>query len=437
MDITELRNAIDTIVIVMMENRSFDHVLGFLSHEDFDGRSDVDGLHRPGPTFSFENEDAQGDLHAPTATADSYLPADLPHGRAAVITQLEEMAMTGFVKAFYTAQANDRTAVPMRFCRPADIPVTAELARANTVCDKWFASLPVDTQPNRLMAMSGSSRIDATSSVKIPSHLLPSQDTVLDFCGNKGLSYEVYVDAQGIADIAPVSNFFLMPSQWGRLDGHTYALSKLRERWGSGTAAPAIVYCEPLYNDFATVLQLHGNCNHPPLPMSFGEAFLKNVYDALTSNPAKWSRTVMIVCYDEHGGFFDHVAPPAIPYSEPPNGEWADHTPFASLGVRIPALVVSPLVDRGSVFHGLLDHTSILQLIVDRFGVPGDLAFFGSAAERKAAGIQSLAEALTRAAPRTELATLRAPPAPQGKAVAAPLTDLGRMFQAARALSKR
>jgi hypothetical protein len=62
---------------------------------------------------------------------------------------------------------------------------------------------------------------------------------------------------------------------------------------------------EPLYNDFATVLQLHGNCNHPPLPMSFGEAFLKNVYDALTSNPGKWSRTVMIVCYDEHGGFFD------------------------------------------------------------------------------------------------------------------------------------
>jgi phospholipase C len=131
--------AIDTIVVVMMENRSFDHVLGYLSHESFTGRSDVDGLHQHSATFDWDNADPQGKLYAPTGTPDGYLPADLPHSRDQVAQELDSGAMTGFIEAYFSYQSTDRSPAPMRFCRPTDIPITAALAERYLVCDRWFA----------------------------------------------------------------------------------------------------------------------------------------------------------------------------------------------------------------------------------------------------------------------------------------------------------
>jgi phospholipase C len=154
------------------------------------------------------------------------------------------------------------------------------------------------------------------------------------------------------------------------------------------------------------------------------------VYTTLTSNPTKWARTMLIVCYDEHGGFFDHVAPPAMAYGAPAGNQWLDPSPMTTLGVRIPAIVVSPLVEPGSAFHGLLDHTSILQLLVDRFGAPADLVGFGVAAQRKSNGVQSLASVLTRKAARADVPQMPAAPPRPGEVVAqAPVTNMGRMFQ--------
>jgi phospholipase C len=195
-----------------------------------------------------------------------------------------------------------------------------------------------------------------------------------------------------------------------------------------------VIYCEPFYNDFATVFGKHGTCNHAPLPVCFGEGLLKRIYEALTSNPAKWARTVLISCYDEHGGFFDHVPPPPLSHPPPDDAVWENRTPFATLGVRIPALVISPWVERGSVYKGLLDHTSILQLMVDRFGEPGDLSTFGQAGARRAAGIQSLADVLTRTTPRLDtLTTLPTPPGPTGAPVQGPRSETSKMFEAVMA----
>ena len=127
---------IDTVVVVMMENRSFDHVLGFLSHESFDGRKDVDGLHQHSEDFDWDNPDSAGNPYGPTATPDGYLPCDMPHSRGEVDVQIADESMLGFIKSYLESQKIDRSPVPMRFCRPQDIPVTAALARNYTVCDR-------------------------------------------------------------------------------------------------------------------------------------------------------------------------------------------------------------------------------------------------------------------------------------------------------------
>ena len=432
----DIRELVDTIVLVMMENRSFDHVLGFLSHEDFDARTDVDGLHRASNTFNWNNSDDAGNNYPPTATADGYLPYNLPHSRAEIATELAQGSMTGFIKAYFESQTIDQTPVPMRFCQPGDIPVTAALARSYCVCDRWFSAVPADTQPNRLMALCGTTMIDSTDAIKPPFHLLPNQRTFFDWLDGKQ-SYEIYVDASSIANVGPPSVLLLMESQWGHILSHASPLASLAGRWQSSAPAPAFIYCEPFYNDFATILGQHGNCNHAPLAMAYGEDFLRRVYTTLTSNPAKWARTMLIVCYDEHGGFFDHVAPPAMQYAAPAGNQWLDQTPMTTLGVRIPGIVVSPRVEAGSAFHGLLDHTSILQLLVDRFGTPGDLAGFGVAAQRKNGGVQSLASVLTRSAARTDVPAIpAAPPQPSGVMAPVPTSNMARMFQEVLAQKK-
>jgi phospholipase C len=420
---------IDTVVVAMMENRSFDHLLGFLSHEWYDKRPDVDGLHLHGADFNWDNPDNEGHPYPPTATPDGYLPSDLPHGRELVALQIGERAMTGFMKAYLQYQSHDQSPAPMRFCRPEDIPVTAALARGYRVCDKWFSPIPDDTMPNRLMALSGYTLIDSTAGIKPPFHLLPDQTTIFDWLTQKGKRFEIYVDAKAIDDVGPPSNLLLMKSQWKHLPLHAHTLDVFEGKWKSNAPAPDVIYCEPFYNDFATALGLHGNCNHPPLPAAYGEDFLKRLYEALVSNPAKWARTMLVICYDEHGGFFDHVAPPPMNYAPPPGNTWLNKGPFETLGVRIPAIVVSPWVEPGTCFRELADHTSILQLMVDRFGEPSDLTYFGDAVARKANKVTSLAATLNAAVAHVGIIPLDDAPSISGGATSPPLSDAARMFR--------
>jgi len=422
-------DAIDTIVVVMMENRSFDHVLGFLSHESFDGRADVDGLHQHSNNFDWDNPDDAGSIYGPTATPDGYLPCDMPHGRAEIAMQIDSGSMLGFIKSYFKSQQIDLSPVSMRFCRPQDIPITAALARNYTVCDRWFASLPDDTFPNRLMSLSGYTNIDDTAVVKPPAHLLPDQTTIFDWLATKKRNFKIYVDAAPLAEVGPPASMLLMQNQWDNVVRNSHTLDDLEGHWKSNGAAPDVIYCEPFFNDFAIAIGIHGNCNHPPLPMAYGEAFLRRVYLALTSNPAKWARTMLVICYDEHGGFFDHVAPPKMHYGPPAGSKWLSQTPFETLGVRIPGMVVSPLVEKPSVFSGLLDHTAILQLMVDKFGSPADLAFFGDAVARKAGGVMSLSATLTRTTPRQDVIGMPAAPSAPSGGTTTPITDISRMFR--------
>ncbi|MDR3457494.1 MAG: alkaline phosphatase family protein [Verrucomicrobiae bacterium] len=106
--------------------------------------------------------------------------------------------------------------------------------------------------------------------------------------------------------------------------------------------------------------------DHAPAGISDGQEFLMQVYKAVTASPAFWKNSLMIVDYDEHGGFFDHVPPPIIPTNPPDGAKWS--VPFKSLGIRTPAFIISPFVEAGAVSHNLLDHTSVLKLLGEKFG---------------------------------------------------------------------
>jgi phospholipase C len=319
----------------------------------------------------------------------------------------------------------------MRFCRPTDIPITAALAERYLVCDRWFASLPDDTFPNRLMALSGTTLIDSTSGIEPLLNPLPTQNTVFDWLASKGTPFEIYVDAEPLADVGAPSFLLMMDSQWKHL-ANAHTLDTLQGRWNSAGLAPSVIYCEPFYNDFATAIGTHGNCNHPPLPMAYGEDFLKRVYETLISNPDRWAKTMLVVCYDENGGFFDHVQPPAMPYGPPNGNKWTEQIPFATLGIRIPGLIISPLVPRHTCFKSLLDHTSIQQLLVERFGTPADLGYFGDAVSRKNHGVGSLSQTLSATQLDTkDLAVPAAPTQLTGWATSPALTDIAILFRKA------
>lgn len=382
LDRNELRSRVDTIVIVMMENRSFDHMLGHLSLPAYGGRADVDGIANL-QNAEYANQSANGMMVFPFVMPDGPLPNDVPHERDFVATQIAyapvggAFVMNGFVTAYekYTGTSGVLQPPCMGLLTSNDLPVTSFFAREYAVCDRWFAPLPTSTQPNRLMAISGYAMQDTTES-----GLLPDQHVVLDWLTDHNVRWRVYS--------AGLSFFTLMKTLWPLLltdrFRHLDALSHdaVHE---SDASWPEVILIEPDYNDSPVHLSGHACDNHPPLAVGFGEAFLRQVYEATTANPARWGKTVMFVTYDEHGGFFDHVEPLRVP-SDPPPG--AAYPRFESTGVRVPTIVVSPLVARGMAKHDPLDHTSILQLLAERFGADGE-TYSASVDARRVAGIAS------------------------------------------------
>ena len=200
----ELRELIDTIIIVMMENRSFDHVLGHLSYDNIN--ADVEGLTRPIKQEKFENL-FEGDLYYPWKMKDRPLAFDPPHEWDEVAEQLArspatgQFMMNGFVRTAVEARRSSATAEEveqivansheecMGFLKAADVPLTSFFARNFTVCDNWFSPLPTSTQPNKTMALCGYSKIRDTKL-----RLMEGNDIVLDWLADRNVPWRVYHD---------------------------------------------------------------------------------------------------------------------------------------------------------------------------------------------------------------------------------------------------
>jgi phospholipase C len=352
---------VGTVFIVMMENRSFDHMLGHLHASN----PEIDGIRRDDPEWLAAHSNKHAGETYPlrqSRTPGEMLPGDPPHGRKAFELQLgagepSAFALDGFVANYAKAEERpriDRAHPPavMDWFDRDDVPVLSFLASQFRVCNRWHAALPAGTQPNKLMAMGGSTLLDHNQKG------LPNQRLVYDWLEDVGTPWRVYHDGMP---------FFAMMPNWAPVVGRDQPFRKF-ERFAADLAAadpasfPRVVFIEPCYTSNPQLGT--ANDDHAPNGIARGQAFLRKVYEAIAASPL-WSRSVTVITYDENGGFYDHVSPPAV-VTDPPPG--ANYQRFETLGVRVPAVIVSPYVRAGTVSNTLFDHTSILKLLGSLFG---------------------------------------------------------------------
>jgi phospholipase C len=394
--------SIDHIVLLMLENRSFDHMLGFLyaaagnvspAGQPFDGLT--------GREWNPDDTGAEVQVYRiQGGQADTYLMpgADPGEGYQNTNYQLfsndnpapgEVPTNQGFVVNFKSAIASDlakgwKDTLPgvqasqiMGMYTPELLPILSGLAKGYAVCDAWFSSAPTMTMPNRAFALAGTSQGHMDDHAKVftcPSIFGRLSDANLDWAifgyNRDPLTRNDFSDAQNADD----SHF-----------GH---FRDFQERAAAGTL-PAFTLLEPSWSST-------GNSQHPNYNVAAGEKLIRDVYDALRKGP-DWSATLLIITYDEHGGCYDHVAPPwgATPPGDGTVGEFGFD--FTRFGVRVPAVLVSPRIAPGTVFRapgGVIDHTSVLKTISERFGTARLTA--------RDAAAPSLGDVLTLAAPRAD-----------------------------------
>ena len=370
---------IEHIVVVMLENRSFDHMLGYLSlpvGEGGKGRTDVDGL--TGPAVNVNKlSGAPYPIHHLGYTKFKDETEDPDHSGASVEQQLANDG-GGFVENFARISAQRAAGVHeqppepglvMGFYDGQDLPVYEHLAAEYCVVDRWFSSVPGATWPNRLYSIAGTaegSRDDKSP----PIYQLPSFPRYLD---EHNVDWRWYsFDPATLRAIDPeyrLSNhhrFAFLDSR--KLSTAERAVGDLTEEGPSflddvaNGALPAVSWIDPRFKDLR-VLGPDSNDDHPPSDLFAGQDLILTIYHAL-STADSWAKTLLVITYDEHGGFYDHVPPPTAV---------DDHPEFQRLGVRVPALLVSPRVAAGSTSTNLLgndfhfDHTSIIKTILTRF----------------------------------------------------------------------
>jgi phospholipase C len=400
---------IEHIVVVMLENRSFDHMLGYLS---LNGRHDVDGL-----TGSESNTAPDGSIHAVhrlgSRTAFAGEAEDPDHSGASVDEQLAN-DNGGFVANFakHSRGVAEKLKVPvpdpglvMGYYTDEQLPVYDFLAREYCVCDRWFSSLPGATWPNRLYAVAGRAQ-GSRDDLGPPLYALPAFVRHLDAVEKDWRWYSF--DPGTLRCVDPAYRFskhhhfaFVDKRKLSideELVGHlTEAGNSFLEDAAAGSL-PAVSWIDPRFKDLR-VLGPDSNDDHPPSDVTAGQHLALSVYHALRAGPA-WEKTLLIFTYDEHGGFYDHVSPPPAPAVEPG---------FDRYGVRVPALVVSPWVQAGGVAETerngvkeklVFDHTSIIKTILLRNCLDADGRIPDMGARVNAA--EHLGGLLTRETPRED-----------------------------------
>ena len=425
-------DSIDHVVLVMLENRSFDHMLGFLYPKsgNFDGldgtESNLDANGNPARVFPI-TPDLQNAYYFPLANpAEGYPETNEQLFGSSIPPTSGQATNDGFVTSF--ANELDHPAHPldpklvgavpgsiMGMYAAETLPVLAGLAMGFAVCDAWFASVPTQTFPNRAFAVAGTSLGYTDNSAHgVPAFNTPS---VFGKLADAGQTWKIYgysgepltaYDYPDTVNPGPngevVSGFARFQSDAGA--GKLAAFSYIEPEWATHPRRndpPAVVQADDEHNFHVE------NDQHPVSNLAVGEKLLYDVYQALRSNSEAWGKTLLIITYDEHGGNYDHVDPPtgAIAPDQAIGSSGFDFTRF---GVRVPAVLVSPLIPEGTILHAPdngppFDHTSIIATLRARFGI-------GALGKRDAAA-PDVASILSLPAPRTDdpLATVTPPTA--------------------------
>jgi phospholipase C len=321
----ELLAGIDTIVVLCMENRSFDHYFGSLRLVE--GRTDLDGL-----TGAESNRDPSG-LLIPTHLLESFTPADPPHGWDACHEQWNGGLNDGFV----LAHAGDDQADVMGYHVRAQLPIAYALADQAALCHRWFASCLGPTWPNRFFLHCGTSNGIQSN---FPSLGLRSIWNRLDDAEIANRNY--------YHDVAWATGGF----------GKTSGLGSIEQFFDDAAAGnlPPFSIVDPAFFGGGA------NDDHPAHDVRMGQALIASVVAALGQSP-QWNRSLLVITYDEHGGFYDHVAPPAPPAGSEDDADWQRY------GFRVPSLVIGPTVRRGCAIEDVFEHCSVAKTASVRFGL--------------------------------------------------------------------
>lgn len=338
---------IEHIVVLVMENRSFDHLLGYLKLEG--GRLSVDGLTAE-MANSFNGKSYRVHHLEKTAFNQNQDPC---HDGDCVTEQLSNNN-GGFVSDYAAHHPEDPDpGIVMGYYNGANLPVYDHLAREFMICDRWFASVDGATWPNRLYAVTGHAAGKKVNK-KIPLYSLPSFVRHLD---KQKVSWRWYchdIATLRVTDeqyrVGHFSHFAYFDKR-SLLSHHSFL-----DDAAEGNLA-AVSWIDPNFVDVGFVGPSGSNDDHPPSDVLAGQELVLKLYNAVINSPA-WEKTLLVILYDEHGGFFDHVAPPPAEDDSPG---------FRHYGVRVPAFIVSPWVERGKVSNQIFDHTSVIKTILLRF----------------------------------------------------------------------
>ena len=365
---------IDHIIVLTMENRSFDHMLGYLSLPYEKGgmnRTDVDGL--KGEEFNICNGRTIKPFRFPYG--DTIFSPGPSNSFEPIAIAMNGGNMDGFAQVYADEYGNTLAHRVMGYHSYDNVPTYDALAREFAICQRWFCSFPGETFPNRYFELTGRPNIDPWGKWDYATdNIIPFlfTDTIFDHLSEQGVSWKYFEHS---------------PSQLRLFERHTFdsqnMVSYNDPEFGFANLAlsgclPSVSFIDPQFKDFPP----NSFCDEPPSDIRNSQKFIEDLVGIVRASP-NWEKTLLIITYDEHGGFYDHVPPPDVSQVSPELPK--------TTGLRVPTFVVSPWIKRGSVFghdskvikppineNELIkpaifddslhfDHTSILKTIARRF----------------------------------------------------------------------
>jgi phospholipase C len=379
------------IFVLMLENHSFDHLFGF------SGLPGVVGL------SGSESNTYNNTKYTVSSSVTDPMPLGPGHEFMNTMTQLcgddtanpfpkgpyPPINNSGFVADYANEGASSSEYGDVMNCcdSPNAVPVLYQLAQEFAICDNWFSSMPGPTWPNRLFAMGGSSAglDDSPTNQEVlgwetVTGFTYQNGSIFDLLRSKNLTYKLFADFTNAFAAHPNYAGGEFPIAAAL---HNIALTEiisfdlfngqLTNPGAYGTYYQPFTWIEPNYGD--AMGDFHGGSSqHPTDSLAAGEAMIAAAYNAVRNSP-HWNTSMLIITYDEHGGFYDHVRPPAA--IEPGDSQYkglnTNGFDFQQYGVRVPAVVISPLISKGTVDHTLYDHTSILKTVEDNYSLGSHL----------------------------------------------------------------
>jgi len=364
---------ITTYVYVMLENRTYDHVFG--------ARSMLEGKPGNGLTAGMTQPDLGGNpvaIYEPTSMVDQLcVGSDPPHGWTGSMHQRNGGAMDGFLRA-HQEEFPGKTD-PMQYLTRTQQPVSWALADAYTTCDKWHSAILGPTLPNRFYWHAATSCgyrsnevLDNVTTLSVP--------TIYHSLRDAGIEWKYYYGSLPV--VSALANFaapYNLPGEYigtrvKRFGDAEYGEGDFFKDAAAGTLPP-VVYIDPFF---------YLNDDHPPSHPLLAQQFIAAIYTALAKSP-QWKNCLLVITYDEHGGFYDHVAPgkttddtaTKFPMDENGNPTTEDMDAqnelvhgFDQLGFRVPAMVIGPYVKQGYVSSVEYNHASALKHLGTAFGLP-------------------------------------------------------------------